>query len=124
MQLVAAVPAAQLETSMDDAVANLRAAGRDAIAHVGFGFGLIRINTSLAAAGWGPPRLTTTAWENAAVGGVSTETTGDVSWIPASAGRADERALAAASPMNGAAAQDGRSSSRPIRTTRTSVCRP
>lgn len=43
----------------------LRAANVDALAHWGFGFGVVRLNEALAAAGWSPPRYMGTAWENA-----------------------------------------------------------
>jgi len=64
IDLAVTVPIAQTETDATDVVATLRAAGVDGIAHVGFGLGLLRINMALAAAGWDPPRFTTTAWEN------------------------------------------------------------
>ena len=38
----------------------------DALVHVGFGLGLVGMNTALDAIGWAPPRYTTTAFEFAA----------------------------------------------------------
>ena len=48
------------------AVEELRAGNPDALMHVGFGLGLVGINTALDAIGWAPPRYTTTAFEFAA----------------------------------------------------------
>jgi len=64
VEIVATAPIAQTAVAADGVVAALRAAAPDAIVHVGFGLGLIRINEALAAVGWDPPRYTTTAWEN------------------------------------------------------------
>lgn len=64
IDIVATHPIAQTEADATDLVAALQAASPDAIAHVGFGLGLLRINMALGAAGWDPPRYTTTAWEN------------------------------------------------------------
>lgn len=64
VEIVATAPIAQSAVPADGVVATLRAANPDAIVHVGFGFGLVRINEALATVGWDPPRYTTTAWEN------------------------------------------------------------
>ncbi len=65
LSVVATVPIPQVETDKVDAVARLRAADPDAVVHVGFGHGLWGFNDALAAAGWDPPRYTTTAFEMA-----------------------------------------------------------
>ena len=57
------VPIAQTEADATHVVESLSKSGVDAIVHLGFGFGLMRINAALAAIGWDPPRYTTTAFE-------------------------------------------------------------
>jgi len=57
----AAIP--QLEADKLAAVEALHAANPDALMHVGFGLGLVGVNTALATLGWDPPRYTTTAFE-------------------------------------------------------------
>lgn len=64
VEIVVAAPIAQTDVDAGDVVRQLHAADPEAIVHVGFGIGLIRINAALAAIGWDPPRYTTTAWEN------------------------------------------------------------
>jgi ABC-type branched-subunit amino acid transport system substrate-binding protein len=60
----AAIP--QVEADKLRAVEELRAGNPDALMHVGFGLGLVGVNTALATLGWEPPRYTTTAFEFAA----------------------------------------------------------
>jgi len=45
----------------------LKAVAPDALVNLGFGFGVMHLNTALARLGWAPPRYTTTAWEDAFV---------------------------------------------------------
>lgn len=59
----AAIP--QVEADKAAVVAELRAADPDALVHVGFGHGLWGFSDALEAAGWDPPRYTTTAFEMA-----------------------------------------------------------
>lgn len=60
----AAIP--QVEADKLAAVQELAAGNPDALIHVGFGLGLVGVNTALAEIGWAPPRYTTTAFEFAA----------------------------------------------------------
>ena len=55
----------QVEADKADVVDRLRAAEPDALVHVGFGHGLWGFTDALLAAGWDPPRYTTTAFEMA-----------------------------------------------------------
>lgn len=55
----------QVEADKAAAVQRLRAADPDALVHVGFGHGLWGFSDALDAAGWDPPRYTTTAFEMA-----------------------------------------------------------
>ena len=64
VEIVSTAPIAQSAVDAHGVVATLRSGNCDAIVHVGFGFGLVRINAALAAVDWDPPRYTTTAWEN------------------------------------------------------------
>lgn len=57
----------QVEADKVETVAQLRATEPDALVHVGFGHGLWGFNDALAAAGWDPPRYTTTAFEMYAI---------------------------------------------------------
>jgi branched-chain amino acid transport system substrate-binding protein len=50
---------------MSAAAARLQAATPDALLHLGFGFGVVRLNEALAALDWWPPRYMGTAWEDA-----------------------------------------------------------
>jgi branched-chain amino acid transport system substrate-binding protein len=63
LEIVATATIAQTVSDATDLVDALHLPNVDAIVHVGFGLGLVRINEALAAAGWDPPRYTTTAWE-------------------------------------------------------------
>ncbi len=47
------------------AAARLQAARPDALVHVGFGFGVVRLNEALERLEWSPPRYMGTAWQNA-----------------------------------------------------------
>jgi len=57
----AAIP--QVEADKLRAVEELHAGNADALMHVGFGLGLVGVNTALATLGWDSPRYTTTAFE-------------------------------------------------------------
>lgn len=65
LKVVATVPIPQVEADKAEAVKALRAAEPDALVHVGFGHGLWGFSDALLAAGWDPPRYTTTAFEMA-----------------------------------------------------------
>lgn len=65
LTIVTTVAIPQVEADKADAVAALRAAEPDALVHVGFGHGLWGFSDALEAAGWDPPRYTTTAFEMA-----------------------------------------------------------
>jgi hypothetical protein len=64
VEIVATATIAQTAVEATDVVTTLKASSPDAIVHLGFGFGLVRINEALDNIGWAPPRYTTTAWEN------------------------------------------------------------
>lgn len=65
LNVLTAVAIPQVEADKADAVAVLRATEPDAVVHVGFGHGLWGFSDALLAAGWDPPRYTTTAFEMA-----------------------------------------------------------
>ncbi|MGV0872528.1 ABC transporter substrate-binding protein [Mycolicibacterium sp. XJ879] len=65
LKTVTTVAIPQVEADKAVAVAELRAAAPDALVHVGFGHGLWGFSDALEAAGWDPPRYTTTAFEMA-----------------------------------------------------------
>lgn len=65
LQVVATVAIPQVEADKAAAVATLREVEPDALVHVGFGHGLWGFSDALLAAGWDPPRYTTTAFEMA-----------------------------------------------------------
>lgn len=65
LTVVTTVAIPQVEADKAKAVAALRATEPDAVVHVGFGHGLWGFSDALAAAGWDPPRYTTTAFEMA-----------------------------------------------------------
>ena len=65
LKVVATVPIPQVEADKSETVAALRYAEPDAVVHVGFGHGLWGFSDALLAAGWNPPRYTTTAFEMA-----------------------------------------------------------
>ncbi|HKV20020.1 MAG TPA: ABC transporter substrate-binding protein [Mycobacterium sp.] len=65
LTVVATIAIPQVEADKAEAVKALRAAGPDALVHVGFGHGLWGFSDALLAAGWDPPRYTTTAFEMA-----------------------------------------------------------
>lgn len=65
LTVLATVPIPQVEADKADAVEALRTVGPDAVVHVGFGHGLWGFSDALQAAGWDPPRYTTTAFEMA-----------------------------------------------------------
>ncbi|OAN36894.1 ABC transporter substrate-binding protein [Mycolicibacterium iranicum] len=65
LTVVSTVAIPQVEADKARAVELLRAAEPDALVHVGFGHGLWGFTDALLAAGWDPPRYTTTAFEMA-----------------------------------------------------------
>lgn len=65
LDVAATVPIPQVEADKSAVVEKLRAVEPDALVHVGFGHGLWGFSDALAAAGWNPPRYTTTAFEMA-----------------------------------------------------------
>ncbi|MGE2691221.1 ABC transporter substrate-binding protein [Mycolicibacterium pulveris] len=65
LRIVTTVAIPQVEADKAAVVAELRAADPDAVVHVGFGHGLWGFSDALEAAGWDPPRYTTTAFEMA-----------------------------------------------------------
>lgn len=65
LKVVATVAIPQVEADKSKAVVALRASEPDALVHVGFGHGLWGFTDALLAAGWDPPRYTTTAFEMA-----------------------------------------------------------
>lgn len=65
LKVVATAAIPQVEADKAAVVAQLRAAGPDALVHVGFGHGLWGFSDALESAGWDPPRYTTTAFEMA-----------------------------------------------------------
>lgn len=65
LKVVNTVAIPQVEADKATAVAELREAEPDALVHVGFGHGLWGFSDALEAAGWNPPRYTTTAFEMA-----------------------------------------------------------
>lgn len=65
LKVVTTVAIPQIESDKAGAVEVLRAADPDALVHVGFGHGLWGFSDALLAAGWDPPRYTTTAFEMA-----------------------------------------------------------
>lgn len=65
LSVVATVAIPQVEADKADAVRRLRSSEPDALVHVGFGHGLWGFTDALLAAGWDPPRYTTTAFEMA-----------------------------------------------------------
>lgn len=65
LNVLTTVAIPQVEADKADAVAALRKVEPDALVHVGFGHGLWGFSDALLAAGWDPPRYTTTAFEMA-----------------------------------------------------------
>lgn len=65
LAIVTTVPIPQVEADKAETVNALRSADPDAVVHVGFGHGLWGFSDALRAAGWNPPRYTTTAFEMA-----------------------------------------------------------
>ncbi|UXA20052.1 ABC transporter substrate-binding protein [Mycobacterium sp. SMC-4] len=67
LTVVSAMAIPQVEADKAAVVQALREAEPDALVHVGFGHGLWGFSDALSAAGWDPPRYTTTAFELAHV---------------------------------------------------------
>lgn len=65
LAIATTVPIPQVESDKTATVDALRSADPDAVVHVGFGHGLWGFSDALRAAGWDPPRYTTTAFEMA-----------------------------------------------------------
>jgi hypothetical protein len=56
---------AQTAQDVGDAIRKVREAKPAALVHCGFGFGILHVNSELAALDWDPPRFTSTAFQNA-----------------------------------------------------------
>jgi ABC-type branched-subunit amino acid transport system substrate-binding protein len=65
IRIVAEEWIAQTAQEVGDAIRKVHAAKPAALVHCGFGFGILHVNSALAALGWDPPRFTSTAFENA-----------------------------------------------------------
>lgn len=65
IRIVAEEQIAQTAQDVGDAVRRVHEAKPSALVHCGFGFGILHVNTVLAALGWDPPRFTSTAFQNA-----------------------------------------------------------
>jgi branched-chain amino acid transport system substrate-binding protein len=63
--LVAEETIAQTDGDIEDAVRGIHKAKPDALVHLGFGLGVIRINEALRACDWDPPRYMGTSFEDA-----------------------------------------------------------
>lgn len=65
IRIVAEERIAQTAQDVGDAVRRVHEAKPSALVHCGFGFGILHVNSVLAALGWDPPRFTSTAFQNA-----------------------------------------------------------
>jgi ABC-type branched-subunit amino acid transport system substrate-binding protein len=65
IRIVAEEQIAQTAQDVGDAVRRVCEAKPSALVHCGFGFGILHVNSVLAALGWDPPRFTSTAFQNA-----------------------------------------------------------
>ena len=65
IRLVAEETIAQTGQDIEDAVHSIHSSKPDALVHLGFGFGVLRINEALNSVGWDPPRYMGTAFEDA-----------------------------------------------------------
>jgi ABC-type branched-subunit amino acid transport system substrate-binding protein len=65
IKLVAEEMIAQTDQDIEDAVRSIHKAEPDALVHLGFGLGVIRINEALQSVDWDPPRYMGTAFEDA-----------------------------------------------------------
>jgi branched-chain amino acid transport system substrate-binding protein len=65
IRIVAEERLAQTAQDVDDAIRRVQEAKPAALVHCGFGFGILHVNSVLAALGWDPPRFTSTAFQNA-----------------------------------------------------------
>ena len=65
IRIVAEERLAQTAQDVGDAIRRIREAKPAALVHCGFGFGILHVNSALAALGWDPPRFTSTAFQNA-----------------------------------------------------------
>jgi len=63
--LVAEETIAQIDQDIEGAVRAIHKAKPDALVHLGFGFGVIRINEALRSCDWDPPRYMGTSFEDA-----------------------------------------------------------
>ncbi|MGD9795964.1 MAG: ABC transporter substrate-binding protein, partial [Acidimicrobiia bacterium] len=62
LRVIAEEPISQISTDLSATVGRVRAAGADAIGYFGFGLPAVHINAELAAIGWDPLRVMTTAF--------------------------------------------------------------
>lgn len=65
IRIVAEERIGQIAQDVADAIRKIREAQPTALVHCGFGFGILHVNSALAALAWDPPRFTGTAFENA-----------------------------------------------------------
>jgi branched-chain amino acid transport system substrate-binding protein len=65
IRIVAEASIAQTAQDINDAVRTLYESKAQAVVHCGFGFGIVFINPALQALSWGPPKFTSTAFQNA-----------------------------------------------------------
>ncbi|ART68990.1 amino acid ABC transporter substrate-binding protein [Mycobacterium dioxanotrophicus] len=65
IRIVAEAAIAQTAQDVSAAVRTLYEAKAQAVVHAGFGFGVVFVNPALEELGWDPPRLTSTAFQNA-----------------------------------------------------------
>jgi len=65
IRIVAEEQIAQTAQDVGVAVGKVHEAKPSALVHCGFGFGILHVNSTLAALGWDPPRFTSTAFQNA-----------------------------------------------------------
>src|SRR4029453_14978217 len=64
IRIVAEERIAQTAQDVSDAVRKVHEAKPSALVHCGFGFGILHVNSVLEALGWGPPRFTSTRFQN------------------------------------------------------------
>ena len=65
IRIVAEERIGQIAQDVADALRKVREAKPTALVHCGFGFGILHVNSALAALDWDPPRFTGTAFQNA-----------------------------------------------------------
>ena len=63
LRILVEEPIAQTGQDVSEAVRRVRDAKPDALLYAGFGMGVLRVNESLRAIGWDPPRFMGTSWQ-------------------------------------------------------------